>query len=77
MEKRQETDRGLKTRLKEWLQTHGRRSGKDRRSWKPTPAVPFKDQHGSLVTKDRRKLPERRLSNIEVAVEEEEQLWGQ
>ncbi len=43
-----------------------RRNGQDRRGWQSMPRVPFADSSGVLVTHDRRKRPDRRLSNIHV-----------
>ena len=44
-----------------------RRRGEDRRSWEPMPkGTRLFDSRGNLVTKDRRRQPERRLSNIQV-----------
>lgn len=43
-----------------------RRSGKDRRGWHAMPGLPFIDGGGVVVTKDRRRVPERRISNIDV-----------
>ena len=43
-----------------------RRSPQDRRSWEPTPALPFIDGGGVLVVQDRRRPADRRLSNIRV-----------
>jgi hypothetical protein len=43
-----------------------RRSGRDRRGWHPMPEAPFLDSNGVLVSRDRRKVPERRVSNIRV-----------
>lgn len=37
-----------------------RRSGLDRRGWRPMPKVPFVDSDGNLVSHDRRKTPDRR-----------------
>ena len=56
----------LRSRLEEWLTTHCHRIGGDRRSWAQTPPFPLKDRQGAWVTQDRRKCPDRRLSNIEV-----------
>ncbi|HDP89356.1 MAG TPA: hypothetical protein ENN42_05290 [Thioalkalivibrio sp.] len=44
-----------------------RRSGEDRRGWQPMPPLPFTDSHGVLVTRDRRHIPDRRVSNIDVS----------
>jgi hypothetical protein len=43
-----------------------RRSGMDRRGWHPMPAPPFSDSSGVLVSRDRRKVPDRRIGNIKV-----------
>lgn len=45
-----------------------RRTGNDRRSWKKTQNVvyPFFDSDGTVVERDRRVTPDRRLNNIEV-----------
>ena len=44
-----------------------RRSGEDRRGWQSMPQLPFTDSHGVVVTRDRRRIPDRRVSNISVA----------
>ncbi|MBD3619574.1 MAG: hypothetical protein HUJ28_08880 [Chromatiales bacterium] len=49
-----------------------RRSGEDRRGWQPMPALPFTDSHGVLVTRDRRHIPDRRVSNIDVSWKDRE-----
>lgn len=41
-----------------------RRSGLDRRATRPMPKVPFIDSDGNLVTQERRKIPERRHSEM-------------
>lgn len=46
--------------------TKERRSGHDRRGWETAPPMPFFDCRSVLVASDRRKLPDRRLSNIQV-----------
>ena len=44
-----------------------RRTGNDRRSWEPMQkGTRLIDSDGNLVIKDRRRQPERRLSNIQV-----------
>ena len=62
----------LASQLKDWLQARDRRGDADRRSWRPIPSLPFKDQHGFRVTKDRRKAPDRRVNNIEVTWQNKE-----
>ena len=42
------------------------RETEDRRYFKPAHEFPILDEGGQLINKDRRKQPERRLSNIEV-----------
>lgn len=44
-----------------------RRSLNDRRSWEPTPQLPFIDGGGVLVVQDRRRIADRRIANIRVA----------
>ena len=68
MDSQKDTDliADFQCQLVEWLQTHCRRNGGDRRAWQPMPALPFKDGHGNWVTEDRRVLPERRLKSIQV-----------
>lgn len=60
----------LQKKIKEVLGRVGkgteRRMGDDRRGWHPMPRPPFLDSLGQLVTSDRRRSPERRVSNIEV-----------
>ncbi|HEC18893.1 MAG TPA: hypothetical protein ENI97_06065 [Gammaproteobacteria bacterium] len=43
-------------------QSNDRRSGADRRSWECQLDFPYVDSHGTLVTEDRRKVAERRIS---------------
>jgi hypothetical protein len=43
-----------------------RRKGQDRRRWHDTPKFPFPDSNMELVAEDRRRLPDRRLSNLSV-----------
>jgi len=38
----------------------------DRRNSLETPEFPLQDSHGELIKQDRRKMPDRRLNNIEV-----------
>lgn len=45
-----------------------RSDSQDRRGWQPMPNVPFRDSEGTLVQRDRRRIPERRRSSIEVRV---------
>jgi len=68
MDSQQETDliSNFQYQLVELLQAHCRRNGSDRRSWKPMPTPPFKDQAGNWVAEDRRQLPDRRLKSIRV-----------
>lgn len=40
----------------------------DRRGWQAMPSTPFVDSEGNLVSMDRRRLPDRRLSSIRVEV---------
>ena len=37
----------------------------DRRRGVNMPAVPFRDSQGATITADRRKMPDRRLNNIQ------------
>lgn len=47
----------------------------DRRRSIDTPEVPFRDRHGNLIKHDRRKLPDRRVNNIEVEwIDDEEDI---
>jgi len=46
--------------------TSERRKGQDRRHWRACPDFPFVDCNLELVTEDRRRLPDRRLSNLSV-----------
>ncbi len=39
----------------------------DRRGWEPMPCAPFVDSRGRVVWEDRRRVPDRRLGNIQVA----------
>ena len=39
----------------------------DRRQGKPMPRVPFKDSDGATIKESRRKIPDRRKGNIQVA----------
>ena len=48
-----------------------RRNRLDRRSAELSPAFPFFDSEQTLVREDRRRLPERRVSNIEIQGNEE------
>lgn len=43
-----------------------RRESSDRRAFKANQAFPLVDNNGKLVKKDRRVMPDRRLSNIQV-----------
>ena len=43
-----------------------RRSGEDRRGWQAMPPLPFADSNGLVVTRDRRRIPDRRVHNINV-----------
>ena len=43
-----------------------RRNRKDRRCWAGSKKLPLRDSSGELVREDRRRLPDRRLSGIEV-----------
>lgn len=45
-----------------------RRSSNDRRSFVTDREFPLKTKNGAVVTKDRRTLPDRRLSNISVEI---------
>jgi hypothetical protein len=38
----------------------------DRRNSLETPEFPFHDSHGELIEHDRRRVPDRRINNIEV-----------
>lgn len=42
-----------------------RRRGEDRRSWLCNLDFPYVDSHGTLVTHDRRKIVERRITFLE------------
>jgi len=46
--------------------TSDRRKGQDRRHWRAFPGLPFLDSNREMVTDDRRRLPDRRLSNLSV-----------
>lgn len=46
--------------------TTERRSSDDRRGSNVSPAFPFFDSEQTLVREDRRRIPERRISNIEI-----------
>lgn len=41
-----------------------KRGNTERRGWKPLPSLPFIDSSGKEVTKDRRRLPDRRTSDL-------------
>lgn len=41
-----------------------KRGNTERRGWKPLPSLPFIDSSGKLVTEDRRRLPDRRISEF-------------
>ena len=43
-----------------------RREVEDRRSFEPAPVFPIVDSHGRVVKKDRRRMPDRRIANIQV-----------
>ena len=52
-----------------------RREGGDRRNLHKSVSFPYKTKEGLVILKDRRKTPDRRLSNIEVEdseIDEEE-----
>ncbi len=52
-----------------------RRAGGDRRILNKSVSFPYKTKEGLVILKDRRKTPDRRLSNIEVVdseIDEEE-----
>jgi hypothetical protein len=68
MEIRLSMQKALKANLSEQARTGllERRSGKDRRSWGKMPEVPFHDSNGSIVTSDRRVIPERRVSSLQI-----------
>jgi hypothetical protein len=68
MEIRLSMQKALKANLSEQARTGllERRSGKDRRGWGRMPQVPFHDSNGSIVTSDRRVIPERRMSSLKV-----------
>ncbi len=40
------------------------RGNTERRGWRPMPKIPFVDSAGVLVTKDRRKVIDRRVSDL-------------
>lgn len=41
-----------------------KRGNTERRGWKPMPKIPFIDSAGVLVTKDRRKTLDRRVTDL-------------
>ena len=43
-----------------------RRETVDRRSFEPAPPFPIVDSFGTIVKKDRRSMPDRRIANIQV-----------
>lgn len=43
---------------------HTKRGNTERRGWRPMPKIPFVDSSGVLVTKDRRKTLDRRVSDL-------------
>lgn len=48
----------------QWLTTMERRSGVSRRKQGPSPKYPFNDANGEMVTRDRRMVATRRLTEI-------------
>jgi hypothetical protein len=68
MEIRLATRKALRSNLSEQARTGllDRRSGLDRRGWGNMPAVPFTDSNGRIVKSDRRAMPERRMSSLQV-----------
>jgi hypothetical protein len=48
-----------------------KRKKSDRRSWGPMPEVPFIDSEGEVVIEDRRKIPDRRIHNINVEFDDD------
>lgn len=68
MEIRLSVQRSLKENLSKQARTGllERRSGKDRRGWGSMPSTPFTDSKGSTVSKDRRVIPERRVSSMSI-----------
>ena len=57
---------GVRAANRSGKQTICRRSLKDRRSWSNSQTIPFIDANGTEVTEDRRRIPDRRINNIEV-----------
>ena len=47
-----------------------RRDKEDRRSFTPARVFPIIDQFGKLINKDRRSMPDRRIANIQVKVQQ-------
>ena len=47
-----------------------RRDKEDRRSFTPARVFPLIDQFGSLISQDRRSMPDRRIANIQVKEEQ-------
>ena len=47
-----------------------RRDKEDRRSFTPARVFPLIDQFGRLISKDRRSMPDRRIANIQVKVQQ-------
>lgn len=47
-----------------------RRDKEDRRSFTPARVFPIIDQFGRLINKDRRSMPDRRIANIQVKVQQ-------
>ncbi len=50
--------------------TNERRNNNDRRSSDVSPAFPFFDSEQTLVREDRRRIPDRRISNIEIQADD-------
>lgn len=73
MEIRLSMQKALKANLSEQARKGllERRSGKDRRGWGKMPDIPFHDSDGSIVSSDRRVIPERRVSSLQIGWDEQ------
>jgi hypothetical protein len=73
MEIRLSMQKALKANLSEQARKGllERRSGKDRRGWGKMPDIPFHDSSGVIVSSDRRVIPERRVSSLQIGWDEQ------
>jgi hypothetical protein len=74
MEIRLSMQKALKANLSEQARKGllERRSGTDRRGWGKMPDIPFHDSRGAIVSSDRRVIPERRVSSLQIGWDEQQ-----